>query len=98
VLIAIEEAVQNVIRHGYQPEELPGRLEVTAWCEGGDLVLKVRDYAQPADLAHIRPRAWDPARPGGLGLHLIQAAMDEVHYTHAPDGEGNILLMRKHLG
>jgi len=98
VLIAIEEAVQNIIRHGYRPEELPGRLELTAWREGGDLVLELRDYAKPADLARIRPRAWDPAQPGGLGLQLIRAAMDDVQYAHAPDGDGNILLMRKHLG
>ena len=98
VLIAIEEAVQNVIRHGYRPEELPGRLELTAWREGGDLILELRDYAKPADLARIRPRSWDPARPGGLGLQLIRAAMDDVEYAHAPDGDGNILLMRKHLG
>lgn len=98
VLIAIEEAVQNVIRHGYRPEELPGRLELTAWREGDDLILKLRDYAKPVDLARIRPRAWDPAQPGGLGLQLIRAAMDDVQYAHAPDGDGNILLMRKHLG
>lgn len=98
VLLAIEEAVQNIVRYAYRPEELPGRLEVTAWHEGGDLVFELRDYARPADLARIRPRGWDPARPGGLGLRLISAAMDEASYSHAPGGDGNLLRLRKHLG
>lgn len=97
VLLAVEEAVQNIIRYGYRPEDLPGRLEVTAWREDGDLVVELRDYAKPADLAHIRPRGWDPARPGGLGLRLIHAAMDAVDYSHAPGGDGNLLRLRKHL-
>jgi serine/threonine-protein kinase RsbW len=98
VLVAIEEAVQNIIRYGYRPEELPGRLEVTAWREERDLVFELRDYAQPADLAQIRLRGWDPARPGGLGLRLIRAAVDDVKYSHAPGGDGNLLRLRKHLG
>lgn len=96
VLLAVEEAVQNIVRYGYQPEELPGRIEVSAWREGGDLVVELRDYAAPFNPGQIRPRAWDPARPGGLGLRLIHAAMDEVTYTHAPEG-GNLLRLRKHL-
>ena len=98
VLLAIDEAIQNILRYGYRSEELPGKLEVTAWREGGDLIFELRDYAEPADLERIRPRAWDPARPGGLGLRLIHAAMDEVTYSHAPGGDGNILRLRKHLG
>lgn len=97
VLLAIEEAVQNIVRYGYQPEELPGRLDVAARREGRDLVVELRDYANPADLTHIRPRRWDPARPGGLGLRLIHAAMDEVEYFHVPSGDGNLLRLRKHL-
>lgn len=96
-LLAIEEAVQNVVRHGYPPEQLPGRLDLSAWREGGDLIVELRDYAPPADPATIRPRGWDPARPGGLGLRLIQAAMDEVCYSHAPAGDGNLLRLRKRL-
>jgi phosphoserine phosphatase RsbU/P len=98
ILLALEEAVQNVIRYGYRPEELPGRLDLNAWRDGGDLVIELRDFARPADLTRIRPRAWDPSRPGGLGLRLIFASMDDVRYTHAAHGYGNVLLMRKRLG
>lgn len=98
VLIAVEEAVQNIVRHGYRPDEWPGRLDVAVWCEEGSLVVELRDYARPAALADIHPRSWNPDRPGGLGLRLINAAMDEAHFSHAPDGRGNILLMRKQLG
>lgn len=98
VLLAVEEAVQNVIRYAYAPEELPGRLEATAWLEGDDFIIELRDHAAPVDLGDIRPRSWDPEHPGGLGLRLIRASMDDVRYDHAPGGTGNILRMRKHLG
>lgn len=98
VLLALDEAVQNILRYGYRAEELPGRLDVKAWRQGDDLVVELRDYAKPADLSRIRPRIWDPERPGGLGLPLMLASMDEVRYTHAPEGSGNILVMRKRLG
>ncbi len=98
VLIAIDEAVQNVVRHGYRPAELPGRLDVTITREDDELVFELRDYAAPADLAAIRPYPPDLDRPGHFGMHLIRAAMDDVRYSHAPDGNGNVLLMRKRLG
>lgn len=97
VLLAVEEAVQNIIRYGYRPDELPGRIALSVWREKSDLLLEIRDYALPVDITTIRPRSWNPTRPGGLGLKLIYAAMDEVNYFHAPDGEGNLLRMRKHL-
>jgi len=97
VLLAVDEAVQNVVRYGYRPEELPGRIALSAWRENGDLLVEMRDYALPFNAGDIRPRPWNPVRPGGLGLKLIYAAMDEVIYSHAPNGEGNLLRMRKHL-
>lgn len=97
VLLAVEEAVQNIIRYGYRPDELPGRIALSVWREKSDLLLEIRDYALPVDITEIRPRSWNPTRPGGLGLKLIYAAMDEVNYFHVPDGEGNVLRMRKHL-
>lgn len=97
VLLAVEEAVQNIIRYGYRPDELPGRIALSAWREKSDLLLEIRDYALPVNITEIRPRSWNPTRPGGLGLKLIYAAMDEVSYLHAPDGKGNLLRMRKHL-
>lgn len=97
VLLAVEEAVQNVIRYGYRPEDLPGRIALSAWRENDDLLFEIRDYALPVDFSEIRPRSWNPSHPGGLGLKLIYAAMDEVIYLHAPNGEGNLLRMRKHL-
>jgi sigma-B regulation protein RsbU (phosphoserine phosphatase) len=98
LLIALDEAVQNIVRHGYRADELPGRLDITTRLAGNELIIELRDYAAPAELERIRPAPRDDGRHGGYGLHLIYATMDEVQYTHAPDGNGNLLIMRKHLG
>lgn len=97
ILLAIEEAVQNIVRYAYRPEELPGRIDLSAWREGVDVVVELRDFAAPSNLDNIRPRVWDPSRPGGLGLRLMRAAMDDVVYSPAPGGDGNCLRMRKHI-
>jgi sigma-B regulation protein RsbU (phosphoserine phosphatase) len=97
VLMAMEEAIQNIIRHCYQPDELPGRVDIDARIDTNDLAIEIRDYGRPVALSSIRPRAWDPARPGGLGLKLIYATMDKVTFAHAPDGKGNVMRMRKHV-
>ena len=43
-----------------------------------------------------RGRELDDVRPGGLGVHLIETAMDEVEYSQ-PDGGGMEIRLRKYL-
>ncbi len=98
IALAVAEVLQNVVRHAYRPDELPGWLSLTLERQGDVLVVEVRDAARPVDPKTIRPRPWDPAKPGGLGLRLIHAAMDEVVHTPGPDGWGNVITLRKRLG
>jgi len=99
VVLAADEALTNVIRHGYQCE--PGqrifvhfeRIDDPARGEG--LELRVRDFARQVPLDQIRGRDLDQPRPGGLGVHLIKSLMDEAVYSHA-DGGGMLLVMRKY--
>ncbi len=93
VVLAVDEACQNIIRHGY--------------CGKGEVVLEIRknasgllevqliDFAPPVDLAKIRPRCLDDIRPGGLGTHFMRAVMDEVVFLPPPAGAGNFLKMTK---
>ncbi len=92
LVLAVDEAAQNIIRHGYQ-SDAGGPVEIALWQDGRDLKVRLRDFAPLADLAQIRPRPLDQVRPGGLGTHLIATIMDEVVYRHAEDGSGNILDM-----
>src|SRR5262245_52271118 len=96
VVIAVDEACQNVIRHAYggRPD---GVIELDVRCTGDELQVEVRDFAPPVDPSRIRPQPLDELRPGGLGTHLIHSAMDHTELAKPPSGPGNLLRMVKRL-
>ena len=96
VVMAIDEACQNVIRHAYGPERA-GDVRIVIELADGALVVELTDWAPPTDPARVRPRALDDVRPGGLGTHLIAEVMDSVAFVNPPPGCGNLLRMVKRL-
>lgn len=96
VVLAVDEACQNIIRHGYGGAD--GDIIVQVARDRGALVVRLVDFAPPVDLAKICPRALDDLRPGGLGTHFIREVMDEVSFLPPPPGTGNLLQMIKRIG
>jgi sigma-B regulation protein RsbU (phosphoserine phosphatase) len=96
VVMAVDEACQNVIRHAYRGEP-DGAIELEVRRAGDELRIAVRDFAPPVDPARIRPRDLDDVRPGGLGTHLIRSTMDHTEFGRPPSGPGNLLRMVKRL-
>lgn len=97
---ALDEALTNVIRHGYenqpnQPIEL--QIEPVHAADGREgLRIIVRDYGRQVDPSTIKGRDLDDVRPGGLGVHVIRSVMDEVEYSQPRDG-GMRLSMVKYV-
>jgi sigma-B regulation protein RsbU (phosphoserine phosphatase) len=96
VVMAVDEACQNVIRHAYRGDPT-GVIELEVRRATGELQISVRDFAPPVDPARIRPRPLDDLRPGGLGTHLIRSTMDHTELGKPPSGPGNLLRMVKKL-
>lgn len=101
VTLAVEEAVTNIIRHSYGgpcDEHIIIRLNRRHGDPEGRTALEVtiRDFGEKVDPETIKGRNLDSVRPGGLGVHLIQSAMDEVEYYSA-EGKGMVLQMKKYL-
>ncbi len=96
--LAIDEALANVIKHGYQgAADQPIRITLTSVCSSaGDrgICIVVRDQGCQVDPSTIRSRDLDDVRPGGLGVHIIRTVMDEVEYS-CPSGGGMQLRMTK---
>ena len=102
VTLAVDEALTNIIRHAYQNQ--PGQpIEITCSCQGAGsgkdgpdrLEILLQDCGRAADPSELHGRPLDEIRPGGLGLHFIREAMDEVEYQRA--GQTNRLRLVKYL-
>jgi anti-sigma regulatory factor (Ser/Thr protein kinase) len=99
IVLALDEALTNVIRHGYGSR--PGEpIEVAvAGCDdpdaGAGVEIQVRDFGRQVDPSQICGRDLDDVRPGGLGVHIIRSMNNSVEYQCAPGG-GMLLVMRKY--
>lgn len=99
LVASVDEAVCNVIRHGYRDAaDQPVWISLRELDRGGRKALEVRiedrTGCRPEDIA---PRPFDPARPGGLGMNIIQRSMDTVCYDQRPDGSGLVQTLCKYL-
>lgn len=99
VTLALDEALANVIKHGYGG---PCNMPIHITFEGVDhldgrpgLRLTVRDHGRQVDPRTICGRDLDDVRPGGLGVHIMRTVMDEVEWSCPTDG-GMLLRMEKY--
>lgn len=100
ITLAVDEALANVIRHGYH-----GQTDGPIWVkmspqrrgESDGMLIVIEDACRGVDLSRIKPRPLEEVRPGGLGVNIIQSVMDHVDYATRAEGEGVRLTMFKSL-
>lgn len=93
-VLAVDEAVSNVIRHAYGPSA-KGEVCLTITMDGAQLVFGIRDFAEPFDPGTLALPEPGELRAGGYGRLLMREIMDTVEYSNAVDGRGNLLEMRR---
>lgn len=85
---AIDEALANVIKHGYGGRSgQPIEIDLTAFdTDDGRRAIEIviRDEGRQVAPDTIRSRDLEEVRPGGLGVHIIKTVMDETTYTCLP--------------
>ncbi|MBS0186646.1 MAG: ATP-binding protein [Planctomycetes bacterium] len=100
IALAVDEALCNIMRHGYENE--PDRpIWLGIWpVEKSHSVTGIRivieDLARQIEPDKIKGRELTDVRPGGLGVHVIKEVMDKVTYEKRPAG-GMRLTLEKHL-
>ena len=95
VVLALDEALTNIIRHAYgnandRPIEIQACHDIETFC------LILRDYGRQAPRETIHSRNLDDVRPGGLGVHIMTTCMDCIDYQPADD-TGTVLTMTKRI-
>ena len=98
--LAVDEACSNIIDHAYGGAKGTIRLEVEV-VPHRKLTVILIDQGKPFDPDHIpdySPRgSLDTIKVGGLGIHLMRQAMDDICYEFNVPGVGNRLTMTKRL-
>jgi anti-sigma regulatory factor (Ser/Thr protein kinase) len=93
VVLAVDEALTNIIRHAYlghadRPIEASfRRIQVArdgARREALEIVLE--DHGVAVDHTKLSGRPLEEVRPGGLGLHFIRQSMDTVEFRRRNGG------------
>jgi anti-sigma regulatory factor (Ser/Thr protein kinase) len=86
VVLAVDEAAANAVRHAYGPDE-SGVVELTLWTEPGTLSIEVVDHG-----------SWRPPathiRHGGRGIPLMNY-MSESVLIHFDDRGSRVLLRHR---
>lgn len=94
VALAVDEALCNIIRHGYDRRaDAPIWISIWPTPQGG-LKIVLEDEAKQVDPEVIKGRELEDIRPGGLGVHIIKEVMSEVRYEKR-EGKGMRLTLVK---
>ena len=100
VVLAVDEALANIIRHAYQgknekPIEASFRRifvsQNAARSEALEIILEDRGIT--VHRKNLCGRPLDDLRPGGLGLHLMRESMDKVEF-HRRNGRNQLRLLK----
>lgn len=101
VLLALQEALSNVLRHGYGGPAPGSRafIQVGLSWDGETFRMELRDEAEAFDPTQIfgAPDTEDSAMipEGGYGIHIIRAVLDNMFYKR--EGQHNVLVLEKLL-
>jgi len=91
MVLAVDELFANINKHGYKGDT--GTIEVSATLADDAISFVFRDHAPPIENSDdLQGRDIEHVRPGGLGLHLIDAVMDEFHHEVLSDGNRWVLV------
>lgn len=90
IILGLDEACTNVIRYAYHQE--PDQL-ICLVCEQrkNGVVFRLRDFGTQCEADKLQGRPLDLVQPGGLGIHLIRKAFDQVDYNLKKQGTELVL-------
>jgi len=100
IALAVDEAICNIIKHGYERRE-DGRIWISVWPieevkdDRYGVRILLEDEGRQTVPSEIKSRPLNEIRPGGLGVHIIRKVMDVVEYSQRAE-RGMQLLLEKY--
>ena len=98
LVLAIAEAAQNIVKHGYKGiEETSDRMEIKISLNEDQLKIGFYDKGKPVVPGNVQHRKLDDIKPGGLGTFFIKQIMDEAVFKKDQQGWVNHLVLTKKI-
>jgi anti-sigma regulatory factor (Ser/Thr protein kinase) len=98
IALAVDEALANIIRHGYEQRENE-LIEIFVWIlktPKQGIRIMIEDEAPQVDPDSIQGRDLENVRPGGLGVHIMREVMSTCHFERR-ENKGMRVIMEKTL-
>ena len=80
MVLGVDEACTNVIRHAYHLRD-DQLISLSLEGKSDRVCLRLRDYGEQTPPNTMKSPPADLIKPGGLGLHFIRNAFDQVDYV-----------------
>ena len=93
MILAVDEACSNIIRHCYQGD-VTKNIDVTINLTDTEMVIAIRDSGPEFDIDSVEKRDVYEVKPGGLGIYIIHHVMDKVEYIRTSDGFNELRLTK----
>lgn len=97
VVLAVDEAVTNVIKHAYKfsPD---GDILIKIKCSKNKVEIEITDFGLPFSPNSVPvpdlKKYLQEKRVGGLGIFLMKSLMDEVHYETVPNKFNRVYIVK----
>lgn len=95
--VAVDEAVTNIVLHGYAGAE--GDIEVAVEGRRGSVVLTLVDRAPAFDMDAVQGsdlnEPLNTRQIGGMGVHLMRTLTDSLSHEALPEGGNRITMVKK---
>ncbi len=98
LLLAVDEAVTNIIMHGCPQGGCTIELEVQGKPDA--CIIRIRDDANLFDPTAVQDPNLDLSplerdAPGGFGVYLFKHLVDQTSYSTTPDGRNELTLLKR---
>jgi serine/threonine-protein kinase RsbW len=97
LVVAVNEAAANIIRHGFKHE--PGAIQITVVCGADTVKVLLHDHApgfDPTTLSNPDTTLALEERPfGGMGVYMMRTFCDGLSYCRNSQGENELTLLKR---
>lgn len=100
IIIALDEAVTNVIMHSYEMKQhKDNKIVCKMTILDNEIKIEIRDQGKPFLPEEHKTSEFDinDDKKGGFGLLIMNKIMDNIDFQRDDNKSENILIMTKHL-